>query len=173
MRKREDRGRLMRRLQVFEHVPRFIHEGAAKPPAHLLPIPIPERNFRTCWHFPLSIQICLNDIDIYPISPPDSRMQSPLPVPLETVHDMPVDDFELLLNLAHASRLPKVTTITTETKNRARPMSWDDKSGVLSQSLASMRLGRIMDVRQLSTTHLAKEPQLYILAQQWRHEQAR
>lgn len=101
-----------------------------------MPIPIPERNFRRAGTFRSQSKF-VEHIDNYPISPPDSRMQSPLPVPLETVHDMPVDD----LNSVEPS--PRQSFTEGDDYNYgngepSRPMSWDEKSGVLSQSLASI-----------------------------------
>ncbi|KUL91111.1 hypothetical protein ZTR_00777 [Talaromyces verruculosus] len=101
-----------------------------------MPIPIPERNFRRAGTFRSQSKF-VEHIDNYPISPPDSRMQSPLPVPLETVHDMPVDD----MNSVEPSPRESFTEgddYNYGSEEPRRPMSWDDKSGVLSQSLASI-----------------------------------
>ena len=101
------------------------------------PIPIPERNFRRGGTFRSQSKF-VEHLDNYPISPPDSRMQSPMPAPLETVHDIPVDE----LNSADPSPRQSFTegddyNYTNEPSSR--PMSWDEKSGgVLSQSLASI-----------------------------------
>lgn len=101
-----------------------------------MPIPIPERNFRRTGTFRSQSKF-VEHLDNYPISPPDSRMQSPLPVPLETVHDMPADD----LNSAEPSPRQSFTEgddYNYGNEEQTRPMSWDGKSGVLSQSLASI-----------------------------------
>jgi hypothetical protein len=101
-----------------------------------MPIPIPERNFRRAGTFRSQSKF-VEHLDNYPISPPDSRMQSPLPVPLETVHDIPVDD----LNSAGPSPRQSFTEgddYNYRNEEPSRPMSWDEKSGVLSQSLASV-----------------------------------
>ncbi|QGA14072.1 hypothetical protein EYB26_001725 [Talaromyces marneffei] len=52
-----------------------------------MPIPIPERNFRRAGAYRSQSKF-VEHLDNYPISPPDSRMQSPLPVPLETPSDV-------------------------------------------------------------------------------------
>lgn len=101
-----------------------------------MPIPIPERNFRRAGTLRSQSKF-VEHIDNYPISPPDSRMQSPLPVPLETVYDMPVDD----LNSIEPSPRQSFTEgddYNYGNEEPSRPMSWDEKSGAHSQSLASI-----------------------------------
>jgi hypothetical protein len=110
-------------------------QSHAKP---AMPIPIPERSFRRTGTVYRSQSKFVEHLGDYPISPPDSRMQSPVPVPLEPVVDEPaVDELE-------TGPSPRQSFDAEEEYNyenddgRSRPMSWDDNSGMLSQSLASI-----------------------------------
>ncbi|OKL58013.1 hypothetical protein UA08_06485 [Talaromyces atroroseus] len=110
-----------------------------------VPIPIPERSFRRTGTVYRSQSKFVEHLGDYPISPPDSRMQSPTPAPLEAVVDMPaVDELE-----TGPSPRRSFTDVEEEYKyenenenqnddGRSRPMSWDDNSVMLSQSLASI-----------------------------------
>ncbi|EED23018.1 conserved hypothetical protein [Talaromyces stipitatus ATCC 10500] len=105
-----------------------------------MPIPIPDRNVRRAGTVYRAQSKFVEHLDNYPPSASDSRVQSPLPVPLETVPDTPV-----VANLNSTEPSPRQSYTEGDDDDnyendveRSRPMSWDEKSGMQAQSLASI-----------------------------------
>lgn len=102
-----------------------------------MPIPIPDRNLRRAGTVYRSQSKFVEHLDNHPISPPDSRMQSPLPVPLETVPDTPVvDDLDSVEPSPRQSYTEGDDYNYDNGNERRRPKTWDENSVV--QSLASI-----------------------------------
>ncbi|KAH8705497.1 hypothetical protein BGW36DRAFT_353902 [Talaromyces proteolyticus] len=95
-----------------------------------VPIPIPERSFLRTGTVHRSQSKFTEHLGDYPISPPDSRVQSPIPIPLERPPDASVAKEEA----ANVSPQSFVENHEMEDVDRA----WDDNSAMLSQSLASI-----------------------------------
>ncbi|CRG84328.1 hypothetical protein PISL3812_01625 [Talaromyces islandicus] len=92
-----------------------------------VPIPIPERSFLRTGTSHRSQSKFTEHLGDFPISPPDSRVQSPIPVPFErSTNISPVHESAADVSPQHQ---PEVEDVDR---------TWDDNSGMLSQSLASI-----------------------------------
>jgi hypothetical protein len=127
--------------ESFARAPSRLASGPSVPtPA----IPIPERSFLRSGTIHRSQSKFTEHLGDFPISPPDSRIQSPVPIGLETVpDDSPVSyrDDELTAGLSPRS----LADHEVGPEHSSRPLSWDASSrgtgpdsGLLSQSLASI-----------------------------------
>lgn len=128
-----------------ESFSRAQHAAAVAPPA------IPERSFLRTGTVRRTQSKFTEHLGDYPISLPDSRMQSPMPQGLETVPDMSPHpdqiggglDEQMAAAIGHPS--PVDTEPGREDQGPSRPLSWEASSrgtgpdsNLLSQSLASI-----------------------------------
>jgi hypothetical protein len=98
-----------------------------------VPIPIPERSFLRTGTSHRSQSKFTEHLGDFPISPPDSRVQSPIPVPFErSTNISPV--YESAADVSPQSLVGTEANREMEDVDRA----WDGNSGMLSQSLASI-----------------------------------